>query len=201
MKNTTDNLWQGLRRIEQLIEAPDLDAALKVLRQVEAQVAAAGIDSPHLAWLRAIVEDNRGDYEAALGSVQRAIALDPVAPPFRHSFKVIVSHIRESLGVDRKPSALPVPKLWALLVRAGEADDGVHLALVRHHIEHKELADAARVLQALTTLSPANTEAWALMLDVALRLDDVETVTVARLRVATDGVEGIPFVIQRPANG
>ncbi|MCC6334293.1 MAG: hypothetical protein IT380_09935 [Myxococcales bacterium] len=201
MKNRTDDLWQQLRRIEQLIESRDIDGALKLLGQVELQVAQAGIESPHLAWLRAIAEDNRSDYEAALTSIQRAIAMDPVAPPFRHSFKVIAAHIREALGEQQGREPLPsTPKLWEVLTRAGEADDGVHLALARHHLAGGVPLEALRVLKAVTTLSPGNIDAWGLLLRVAIKLDDAEVIAEARLKSAVVGASPQTFLVTETAD-
>lgn len=179
-ETTVDSIWRQMGRVEQLVDAEDFEDALKLLAQVEAQAASAGIDSPHLPWLRAVAEDKRGNFEAALSSIQAAIAMDPLAPPFRQSFRIITAHVREALTEQRvEPSR--VPALWTLLVHASEADDQVHLALARHHIATSDFSAALRLTKALTTLSPGNIEAWELLLVAATKVEDHEAVAEARL--------------------
>ena len=116
-----------------------------------------GARSGWLQWQLAIGFDASGAPEKALPEILVAIALDPLVPPFRHSHRVIVGHLREKLL-----AAEPVAQgaLYEVLLQAGEANETCHLAMARTFAAIGQEDRARRVLEALTVLSPGCVEAW-----------------------------------------
>ena len=60
-----------------------------------------------------------------------------------------------------------IPRLYTLLVEAGEADLEAHLAMVRFAVATGQLERARSLAEAVTTLFPAAREAWEALARVA----------------------------------
>jgi hypothetical protein len=199
---TRSTLADGLQQLERLTEARDLDAAQALADNLITAVRRAGINSACLAWLRAIVTDLRGDPLQALHLIEEALAVDPIAPPFLNSRAVIVRRLREALcRPDREAADPETLTLWNTLAHAGAADDSCHLALVRHHVAKGNDLEALRLLDAVTTLSPASVEAWAMKAQVATRLGDIPLASEASAEAAALGEPATSFGAAPMAEG
>lgn len=126
--------------------------------------------------------------------------MDAAAPPYRHSEAVIIRRLRGKLTAsDRDHGDAETPRIWALLATIGEADDACHLALARFHVARSNDLEALRVVDAVTTLAPANQDAWLLKASIAMRLGDERLAARARAEAAAAGRGAIPFVVSTEA--
>lgn len=155
-----------------------------------------GVASAALSWHAAIAHDNAGNLEAAFDHIRRALELDPLAEPFRNSFGIIVGRIRAALTDEKRPADDPAtPRLYDLLVRAGEADVACHAAMARYAAATGDLAKARALADALTLLFPASAEAWGCRSEVAAKAGDVATVEECARELAGLGEASVPFAI------
>lgn len=200
-KETTHRLLGELRRAYQLAEEQRAPEALEIYRGLFGEARQAGLDSAHLHWACAVAADYAGELEMAFEQITTAIAKDPLAPPFRHSFDLIARHLRAALADPERDADDPsTPRLYALLQRADEADVGAHLAMVRFHLAKGHAAEARALLDAVTLLHPASREAWELLGRVAREAGDVEAAERARVEAAALGEGALPFAIPGPAS-
>jgi Flp pilus assembly protein TadD len=189
---TLNALAEDLRRLERLVEVRD-EAAEALANDLAARARKLGIQSPCLTWLRGIVADLGGNLLQAFQLIEEALSVDPIAPPFHQSRGVVLRRLREFLCGLREPGDPQTLTLWETLARAGAADDGCHLALARHHVAKGNDAQALLVLDAVTTLSPACAEAWALKATVATRLGDQQLAARCTAEAAALGQAPAPF--------
>jgi len=77
-----------------------------------------------------------------------------------------------------------VPRLYALLLEAGEADLASHLAMVRFEVATGRLVEARTRVEAVTRLFPAR-EAWLLLARVARAQGDLDVAVKAETEAAT----------------
>src|SRR6266478_2255902 len=99
-------------------------------------------------------------HELACKYAQEALREDPLAPPFRNSFAIVAKNLRTAMLEAGQPDW--VPRFYDILVHAGEASDGVHVAMARwlHGRGHHE--QPLKLVNAVTLLSPACGDAWSL---------------------------------------
>jgi hypothetical protein len=184
-KKTMDRLLGEMRRAYNLVEERRAGEAVEVYRALLAEARQVGLDSAHLHWAYAVACDYSGDLEMAFEQMTTAIAKDPLAPPFRHSFELITGRIKTALtDAERAADDPSTPRLYALLQRADEADVGAHLAMARYHLATGN-ADQARVLvDALTLLHSGSREAWEMKAKLAAAAGDEATAEKARIEAA-----------------
>lgn len=172
----------------------DRAAALEVYRAVAAEATRLGLDSAYLCWVIAIALDEMGELEMAWKQIEKAMAADPLALPVRHSFEVIAGRVRAALAAPGRDAAdASTPRLYDLLVQAGEADLGAHLAMARYELATGRVADARERAVAVTKLYPASREAWKLLADVARAQGDEVTAASAELEATTAAMLEPPF--------
>ncbi|ACG75194.1 tetratricopeptide repeat protein [Anaeromyxobacter sp. K] len=200
-KETTSRILAELRRAYQLVEEQRAPEALEIYRGLFAEARQAGLDSAHLHWACAVAADYTGELEMAFEQITTAIAKDPLAPPFRHSFDLISRHLRAALADPERDADDPsTPRLYALLQRSDEADVGAHLAMARFHLAKGHAAEARALLDAVTLLHPAAREAWELLGRAAREAGDATTAERARLEASALGDGELPFAIPGPAS-
>jgi hypothetical protein len=196
----TNRLLDEMRRAYALVEERRAAEAVEVYQEVVAEARKAGLDSAHLHWAYAVACDYSGDLEMAFEQMSLAIAKDPLAPPFRHSFELITGRIRAALAdAERAADDPSTPRLYALLQRADEADVGAHLAMARYHLATGEPERARALADAVTLLHTRSREAWELKATLAAANGDTATAEQARLEAAALGEPEPAFAIPGPA--
>jgi hypothetical protein len=120
--------------------------------------------------------------------------MDPLALALRHSFSVIAAHIRAALKSPELPGNDPsIPRLWELLARSREADDATHMVMARYQFATGNALEALRLLEGVTSLTPACSEAWLLKAAVAAKLGDHQLAERAASEAAVLGAAAVPF--------
>jgi tetratricopeptide (TPR) repeat protein len=153
-----------LLHARELLDEEDHSAAKAVLIELRAKCLRAGTPSAHVSWNLAAACDGLGEYAEALDHAREALRLDPLSLPYLRTHERILSHVREALGRDTRRASDPnTPRLYELLLSAGEGDAKSHIAMARWHLHRGEDESAARILEAVVLLSPAITEAWSLL--------------------------------------
>ncbi len=185
-KKTTDRLLGEMRRAYDLVQERRPGDAVEVYRALLAEARQVGLDSAHLHWAYAVACDYSGDLEMAFEQTTTAIAKDPLAPPFRHSFELITGRIKAALSDTERAADDPsTPRLYALLQRADEADVGAHLAMARYHLATGNPEQARALVDAVTLLHAGSREAWEMKAKVAAATGDEAGAAKARIEAAT----------------
>jgi len=132
--------------------------------------------------------DRTGKLEMAFDELKKAARADPLALPVRHAFQDVAARLRAALADPaRAPDDPDVPRLYTLLVEAGEADLEAHLAMVRFAVATAQLERARALSEAVTTLFPAAREAWEALARVARAQGDGARAAVADAEAAVMG--------------
>jgi tetratricopeptide (TPR) repeat protein len=162
------------------------EAAVLSLRGVLSEALRQGVDSAYLRYVLAQALEQHGELEMAFDEIKKAMKLDPLALPIRQAFQELAGRIRASLAHPNRAVDDPeVPRLYALLLEAGEADVPAHLAMVRFELATGKLADARARVEAVTRLFPAHREAWALLAQVARAQGEMDAAAKAETEAAT----------------
>jgi hypothetical protein len=200
-KKTTDQLLGDMRRASDLVQERRPAEAVEVYREITAEARRAGLASAHLHWAFAVACDYSGDLEMAFEQITTAVAKDPLAVPFRHSFDLITRRIKAALAdAERAADDPSTPRLYALLQRADEADVGSHLAMARYHLATGKSELARALVDAVTLLHSRSREAWELKATLAAAAGDAATAEQARLEAAALGEPEPAFAIPGPAS-
>jgi tetratricopeptide (TPR) repeat protein len=143
--------------------------------------------------------DNLGEAEMAFEAVSEAIQKDPMNPACHHSFDVIASRLRAALADPGRPPDDPsTPRLYGLLQNAGEADVPSHLVMARHLAHSGKHADAMRILDAVTLLSPVSRDAWLQKASLARALGDETLAASCDAQGAAVAASDVPFAVPAP---
>lgn len=155
----------------------------------------AGVVSPHVCWLLAVLCDDLGELEEAFKYITEATALDPLEPGIAHSFSIITDRIRAALiDPEHDLADEATPRLHGLLVQANKADELVHIAMARHLAEVGKGDEALALLDAVVLLSPACRDAWVVRSIIAKNLGRHEEAAVAHAQaVACEGGGPVPL--------
>ena len=166
------------------------ETAEQLLREVVAESQRLGFASAFVHYMLAGVLDRLGKLEMAFDELKKAVRADPLALPVRHSFEDVAARLRAALADPaRPPEDADIPRLYALLVEAGEADLESHLAMVRFAVATAQLERARVLAEAMTTLFPAAREAWEALARVARAQGDLARATIAEAEAALVGVK------------
>ena len=112
----------------------------------------------------------------------------------RHAFQDVAGRLRAALADPARPADdADVPRLYTLLVEAGEADLDAHLTMVRFALATGQLDRARTLADAVTTLFPAAREAWDALARVARAQGDLARVAQAEAEAAVAGVQAPLF--------
>jgi len=190
----TERLLAKLKTAQQHIDAQEPGQAEVVAKEVLAEAARAGLRSAHAHWVLAIAHDYQGELEPAFEQITRAIELDPLAPGHRNSFEIITRRIGEALyDAEREDDDPSTPRLYRLLLQAGEPTAGAHLAMVRHHAATGAVDEARKLADAVTLLHPTEAAAWRAKAMVARLLGDEQAAAEADVQAAAAAPENLPF--------
>ena len=197
-----EQLSKEMRRAYEVSEAGNPAEALTIYQGVLERCRGLGIQSGFVLWNLAIAADNLGKLEEAFEYIDRALATDPLAQPFKNSFEIIVGRIRAALADEARADDDPsTPRLYDLLVRAGEADVAAHVAMASWCLAAGDLPRAAKLADALVTLHPADPEAWRCKAEVAQASGDAVTAGECMAEAAVRGGMPGPFAIPGVAQG
>jgi hypothetical protein len=104
-KRKLGELIEQIDRVDRLCEADQLAEPREILLAAQADCARAGIESAFLKRRLCVVCGQMQERELAFKYVQEALRMDPLAPPFRNSFGIIVATMRNALlAAQREPS-------------------------------------------------------------------------------------------------
>lgn len=180
-------LLARLRRA--LEERGDLEAAEKLFREVVAEAQRLGVASAYVHYVLSGVLDRTGKLEMAFDELKKAVRADPLALPVRQAFQDVAARLRAALADPaRAADDAAIPRLYTLLVEAGEADLEAHLAMVRFAVATAQLERARALAEAVTTLFPAAREAWEALARVARAQGDVARAAAADAEAAGAGM-------------
>jgi len=174
-----------LGKLRRALEERDGEAAEKLFREVLAEAHRLGAASAYVHFVLAGALDRSGKLEMAFEELEKAVEVDPLALPVRHAFLDVAARIRAAL-VDpaRAADDADIPRLYKLLVKAGQADLETHLAMVRFALATTQLDLARALADAVTTLFPAAREAWEALSRVARAQGDVAAAAKADAELA-----------------
>jgi tetratricopeptide (TPR) repeat protein len=177
-----------LGKLRRALEERDAEVAETLFREVLAEAQRLGLASAYAHFVLAGALDRSGKLEMAFEELKKAVAADPLALPVRHAFEGVAGRLRAALADPARPADDPdVPRLYKLLVEAGQADLESHLAMVRFAVATAQLDLARSLADALTTLFPAAREAWEALARVARAQGDMAAAAKADAELA--GVE------------
>ena len=198
-KRKVTAILEALDRSDDLLERQEVTEARDVLLQARTDWERAGGESGFLSWRLAVVFDLLKEYEVSFKYAQDAILQDPLAPPFRSSFGIAARALRKAiLESPGQPGAAEfVPRMYDLLVHAGEGDDAVHVAMARHLHGLGEHQRALKLVNAVTLLSPGEAEAWLLRAAICRALGDEQAAREADVEAAAVG-EPAPVMFSVP---
>jgi len=163
----------------------DAEAAEKLFREVMAEAQKLGIVSAYVHYVLAGLLDRTGRLEMAFDELKKAVRADPLALPVRHAFQDVAARLRAALAdPGRAADDADVPRLYTLLVEAGEADLEAHLAMVRFALATAQLERARALAEAVTTVFPAARDAWEALARVARAQGDRARAAVADAEAA-----------------
>ena len=187
-----ETLLTALRRA--LDEKGGLEAAEALFRQVTAEAQKMGFASAYVHYVFAGVLDRMGKLEMAFDELKKAVEADPLALPVRHAFQDVAARLRAALADPSRPADdAAIPRLYTLLVEAGEADLEAHLAMVRFALAAGQLDRARALADAVTTLHPVAREAWEALARVARAQGDFALAGKADAEAAVAEVRAPPF--------
>jgi tetratricopeptide (TPR) repeat protein len=187
-------------RAQELLDRGEYRESRDLFTQVRARAGKLGLDSAYLAWGIAVTSDYLGDLDVAFTTISESIAKDPLNPAAQNSFGVIANHIRAALAdPQRAPDDPNTPRLYQLLLEAGEADVPSHLAIARHLAHAGKGAEALRVLDAVTLLAPSSLDAWRQRAGLARSLGQDDVALECEAQAAALATAQVPFGIPAPA--
>jgi tetratricopeptide (TPR) repeat protein len=193
------DLNEANRRAQELLDKGDYAAALQGFTDVKEVARALGVDASWPSWGLAICHDNLGDHAMAFEHMRDSLRVDPLNLGKQASFDVIVQHLRAALAApDRADDDPSTPRLYQLLVQAGEADVAAHLAMARHLAKVDDAAGAMRILDAVTTLFPACREGWERKAALARQLGDAPLSRQCEVEAAGCAGTSAPYGAPRP---
>ena len=161
------------------------EVAEGLLREVVAESQRLGFVSAYVHYVLAGVLDRLGKLEMAFDELKKAVQADPLAFPVRQAFQDVAARLRAVLADPaRAADDADVPRLYTLLVEAGEADLEAHLTMVRFAVATGQLDRARTLAEAVTTLFPAAREGLEALARVARAQGDLARASPGRGRGA-----------------
>ena len=203
MRTFPDLRFRGLnsltQRARRFLDEDHYPEARDAFAEARALAAKLGVGSAYLAWGLAVALDLNKETEAAFKIIQEAIAQDPLNPSAQGSFDAIAWKLR---GFIADPSLSPddpaIPRVYRLLLDAGEADVGAHVAMARHLASVGDRSGALKLLDAVTLLAPASRDAWLAKASLARALEDDGLAAECDAHAAMLAGGSVPFGIPGP---
>ena len=178
-------MMADIARVHEHGERREYAEAKALLERVLGGLAMAGVRSAHVLWLLAITNDYLGEVEEAFRLIAEAMAVDPMEPSIEKSFGIITDRIRRALiDPERDLTDESTPKLHDMLVRAGKADELVHIAMARYLDAVGKTEEGMKLLDAVLLLSPACRDAWVVKSMLARKMGMAEEAVAAEVEAA-----------------
>jgi len=192
-------LTQDAGRAQGLLDQSQHREARELFTEVRARARKLGLDSAYLDWGVAVCSDYLGELEMAFDSIRESVAKDPFNPAAQHSFEIIAGHIRAALvDAGRAADDASTPRLYQLLLAAGEADVSCHVAMARYLAHAGKADEAMRLLDAVTLLAPASRDAWLQKAALARALGNESLAAECEGQAAALATADVPFGIPAP---
>ncbi len=186
-------------RAQKCLDDGEYEQARDLFLELRARARKLGVESAHVAWAIAVAYDNLGELEMAFTTITEAVNQDPLNPGGHRSFDIITSHMRAALADEnRAPDDPSTPRLYEMLVGAGEADVPSHLAMARHLAHTGKHAEAMKMLNAVTLLSPVSRDAWLQKASLARTIGNAELAMQCEAEAAAISTTAIPFGVPPP---
>jgi tetratricopeptide (TPR) repeat protein len=160
-----------LRRAAAVSRDGDHEQALAIATEVQADLSAHGVESPHALWACAVFADYSGRFVDALDYINRALRADPAMVTGEHSLNLIANRARQAL-VDGDLGAEEGIRLYNALAAHALADDSCRVAFARFLLASGDQGEALRVAQAVALLNPLMMDAWRIVQAAAQALGD-----------------------------
>ncbi len=177
-----------------LEERGSAEAAETLFREVVAETQRLGFVSAYVHYVLAGALERLGKLEMAFDELKKAVRADPLALPVRHAFQDVAARLRAALADPaRAADDADIPRLYTVLVEAGEADLEAHLAMVRFAVATAQLERARVLAEAVTTLFPAAREGFEALARVARAQGDLARAAQAEAEAAMAGVQAPLF--------
>jgi tetratricopeptide (TPR) repeat protein len=172
-------------KLKRALEERDVEAAEKLFRDVVAEAQRLGVTSAFVHFMLAGALDRSGRLEMAFEELKKALEADPLAFPVRNAFYDVAARLRAALADPaRAENDADIPRLYKLLVEAGQAGLDAHLAMIRYAVATAQLDMARSLAEAVTTLFPAAREAWEALARVARAQGDTAAAAKADAEIA-----------------
>jgi tetratricopeptide (TPR) repeat protein len=190
------SIVSGAQRAQELLDRGEHQQARDAFTDVRARAAKLELDSAYLDWGVAVACDYLGELDVAFTTIAESIAKDPLNPAAQHSFDVIAGHIRDWLANPSRAADDPsTPRLYHLLLEAGEADVASHLAMARHLAHAGQHGAAMRIVDAVTLLAPASRDAWVQKAALAHAIGDDANARECEAQAGALATTRVPFGI------
>jgi tetratricopeptide (TPR) repeat protein len=177
-----------------LEERGSTEAAETLFREVVAETQRLGFVSAYVHYVLAGALERLGKLEMAFDELKKAVRADPLALPVRHAFQDVAARLRAALADPaRAADDADIPRLYTVLVEAGEADLEAHLTMVRFAVATAQLERARVLAEAVTTLFPAAREGFEALARVARAQGDLARAAQAEAEAAMAGVQAPLF--------
>lgn len=186
-------------RVSELLDGGQHADAKALALDLRERARKIGLESGYVSWALAVACDYLGELEMAFTTIVEAVRLDPLNPACQRSFELIAHHLRTALADPERAAGDPsTPRLYDLLVGAGEADVPSHLAMARWLAHGGRTGDALRLLDAVTLLAPISRDAWEAKAAIARAAGDAELGARCDAEAAAIGLAPLPFGIPAP---
>jgi tetratricopeptide (TPR) repeat protein len=191
-------LCDRLTRVQQQShERPPVESR-EDLQKILIEARNLGLTGPDILWGLAVVNDNIGDFSAALGYCRQALESDPLSVAYRQSWAIIVRRVREAILDESRPLGDPeLPQLCRLLASSGASDEAVHARHARLLLAAGSVAEARAILEAVLKLSPGSAEPLALLAEIAAATDDDDLAGRVRAAMRTAHLD-LPLASTQP---
>lgn len=155
-----------IKRAEDLANDRHYEQARDILLRARSVARTQGLPYGRIAWTLCVCLDYLGHVEEALRMGVEAIDQDPLVPDFRRSFLVVARRLRDIVAASEIGDPA-TPAHYALLTENDAAENDTHVCMARHLVAAGDATAAAKILEAVTTLSPNSGDAWRLRAEIA----------------------------------
>lgn len=161
-------LLADFRQVHALAAEGRREEALVIAKRIEAAAAGMEAKSSALLLALAVLHDQLGRLEPALGYIICAVQADPLCPNTDNSLAIVVNRVRKSLATEKWDEVSP--RLYAMLAENGLAEPATHVAFANYLHANGRHEEALAVAQSVVLLNPRCTGGWQLVENAALAL-------------------------------